>query len=68
MGKRERNASYLQKYLFGTIKLTDSCPASQNLSENYLHVPVSQCETGIQVYKYCLYYLYLIVSKIKASD
>ena len=32
------------------IKVTDSCSASQNLSEKYIYM--SQCETGVQVKKY----------------
>ena len=33
------------------IKVTDLCSVSQNLSEKYIYM--SQCETGVQVKKYC---------------
>ena len=49
-GKRERNASYLQKYLFVTNKSYRLCSAPKNLSEKYIYT--SQCETGVQVKKY----------------
>ena len=41
-GKRERNASYLEKYLFATNKTYNLGSASQNLSERHIHK--FQCE------------------------
>ena len=38
--------------LFATIKVTDLCSASQNLSEKYIYM--FQCEMGVQVKKYRL--------------
>ena len=53
-GKKERNASYLQKYLFVTNKtyrFVFSVPKSiQKIIDIYIYI--FPCETGVQVYKY----------------
>ena len=51
--ERGKGMHHISKSIYlRQIKDTDSCSASQNLSEKYIYMPQCDCETGVQVKKY----------------